>query len=115
MGDQADDQGAEAEEGELGGIAFTVLARAQQKSELPKALAGTSNLPLGDLDPEVLERLAGVRPARRLRPPARLEGARAGHRDHLRVRRVPAGGYGGCRVVEFRSSPGMGTFVRRDP
>jgi hypothetical protein len=34
------------------------LVRARQTSELPTARAGAANLPLGELDPEVLERLA---------------------------------------------------------
>jgi hypothetical protein len=39
-------------------LAIAELARAEQTSELPMPRSGESNLPLGDLDPEVLERLA---------------------------------------------------------
>jgi len=48
----------DAEEDELREVAFADLARAQQTSELPTAWSGAANLPLGELDPEVLERLA---------------------------------------------------------
>lgn len=43
---------------ELREVAFAELAGVQQASELPTARAGAPNLPLGELDPEVLERLA---------------------------------------------------------
>ena len=48
----------DAEEDEVREVAFADLARAQQTSELPPARSGAANLPLGELDPEVLERLA---------------------------------------------------------
>lgn len=58
--DGVDDLGAErdAEGDELREVTFADLAQAQQTSELPTARAGAANLPLGELDPEVLERLA---------------------------------------------------------
>jgi hypothetical protein len=60
VGDVVDDlePGDEADEDALGEVAFAELARAQQTSELPAPRSGAMNLPLGDLDPEVLERLA---------------------------------------------------------
>ena len=48
----------DAEEDELREVAFADLARARQTSELPPPVAGGHTLPLGELDPEVLERLA---------------------------------------------------------
>jgi hypothetical protein len=48
----------EAEEDELREVTFADLARARQTSGLPTARSGAANLPLGELDPEVLERLA---------------------------------------------------------
>lgn len=58
--DRDDDLGpaGEVEDDELREVAFVDLARARQTSELPTARAGAANLPLGELDPEVLERLA---------------------------------------------------------
>jgi hypothetical protein len=60
--DRVDELGSagEAVEDELHEITFadTELAGAQQASELPTARSGAANLPLGELDPEVLERLA---------------------------------------------------------
>lgn len=60
VNDRVDELGpaGEAEEDELREVAFADLARARQTSELPTARSGAANLPLGDLDPEVLERLA---------------------------------------------------------
>lgn len=48
----------EVEDDELREVTFADLARARQTSELPTARSGAANLPLGELDPEVLERLA---------------------------------------------------------
>ena len=44
--------------GELTELRFSELMRARQMSEVPPPLAGGHTLPLGELDPEVLERLA---------------------------------------------------------
>jgi hypothetical protein len=58
--DRVDGLGPAGEAGgdELYEVAFAELAGAQQASELPTARSGAANLPLGELDPEVLERLA---------------------------------------------------------
>jgi hypothetical protein len=39
-------------------VTYPELLQAEQKSPLPVPVVGTANLPLGELDPEVLERLA---------------------------------------------------------
>jgi hypothetical protein len=49
-------QGAAEDLDELTELAFADLVRAQQSSPLPTPLAGAATLPLGELDPEVLER-----------------------------------------------------------
>jgi hypothetical protein len=60
LDDRDDDLGpaGEVEDDELREVTFADLARARQTSELPTARSGAANLPLGELDPEVLERLA---------------------------------------------------------
>lgn len=55
-----------ADAGDLAEVAFSELVRAPQVSRLQLPLAGTSVLPLGELDPEVLERLAAEMIKRRL-------------------------------------------------
>lgn len=82
---------------------------------MAEALAGTSNLPLGDLDPEVLgawsafDLLGGYGLLQGSKMPAQAIEITCASVESQQV------GFGGCHVVEFRSSPGMGTFVRRDP
>jgi hypothetical protein len=55
-----------ADAGDLAEVAFSELVRARQVSRLPLPLAGASILPLGELDPEVLERLGAEMIKRRL-------------------------------------------------
>lgn len=44
--------------GEPDEVTYPELLQAEQKSQLPTPITGGTNLPLGELDPEVLERLA---------------------------------------------------------
>ena len=57
-------------------LAFADLVRAQQVSSLPTPVVGTPMLPLSDLDPEVLERLAAEMVKRRLNDGAHFYGRR---------------------------------------
>src|SRR5689334_4398870 len=47
-----------AGQGEPDEVTYPDLLRAEQRSSLPTPRSGVQNLPLGELDPEVLERLA---------------------------------------------------------
>ncbi len=60
---------------------FVDLLRARQTSPLPPPLAGAFNLPLGELDPEVLERLAAELIKRRPNLGAHFYGRR-GQKQH---------------------------------
>src|ERR1700690_74983 len=60
----------------LGAICFADLVRARQSSPLPTPTAGASNLPLGDLDPEMLERFAAEMIKRRPNRGAHFYGRR---------------------------------------
>ena len=58
------------------GLRYPDLVRARQASPLPPPLAGASSLPLGALDPEVLERLAAELIRRRPNQGAHFYGRR---------------------------------------
>ena len=68
--------GSGADPGELIELRYPDLVRARQTSTLPPPLAGVSGLPLGDLDPEVLERLAAELIRRRPNKGAHFYGRR---------------------------------------
>lgn len=70
-----------AEDGDLVEVGFVNLIRVQQTTQLPIPLAGASNLPLGDLDPEVFERLAAEMVKRRPNHGAHFYGRR-GQKQH---------------------------------
>jgi hypothetical protein len=72
----------------LAEVAFAELVRARQVSPLPVPLAGGATLPLGDLDPEVLERLAAEMIKRRLNDGSQFYGRR-GQKQYWR-RFVPS-------------------------
>ena len=69
-------QAGSVKDDELHEVAFADLARAQQTSALPTARSGAANLPLGELDPEVLERLAAEMIKRRQNLGAHFYGRR---------------------------------------
>jgi len=68
--------GPDDEPPDLSQVRFADLLRAQQSSPLPTPRAGESNLPLGELDPEVLERLAAEMIKRRPNRGAHFYGRR---------------------------------------
>ena len=78
VGGQAagDDPQPGAALGELTELRYPDLLRARQTSPLPPPLAGASSLPLGALDPEVLERLAAELIRRRPNQGAHFYGRR---------------------------------------
>jgi hypothetical protein len=67
---------ADPDRGELRKIPFAALVRARQVSSLPPPRTGETNLPLGDLDPEALERLAAEMIKRRPNHGAHFYGRR---------------------------------------
>ena len=73
--------GHTADDGDLIEVGFHDLIRARQRAQLPVPLAGTANLPLGDLDPEVFERLAAEMIKRRANYGAHFYGRR-GQKQH---------------------------------
>jgi hypothetical protein len=93
-GDANDDLEQElgAEPGELSEIRFADLVRARQTPPLPLPRAGVSNLPLGDLDPEVLERLAAEMIKRRPNLGAHFYGRRGQPQYGLDIVEREAGG-----------------------
>ena len=68
--------GPDDEPPDLSQVRLADLLRAQQRSPLPAPRAGESNLPLGELDPEVLERLAAEMIKRRPNRAAHFYGRR---------------------------------------
>jgi len=68
--------GSEADQNELREVRFVDLVRARQTSPLPLPRNGGANLPLGELDPEVLERLAAEMIKRRPNRGAHFYGRR---------------------------------------
>jgi hypothetical protein len=73
--------GSEADPNELREVRFVDLVRARQTSPLPLPRTGAPNLPLGELDPEVLERLAAEMIKRRPNLGAHFYGRR-GQKQH---------------------------------
>ena len=57
-------------------VTYATVVQARQASRLPPPRAGASNLPLGDLDPEVLERLLAEMIRRRSNRGAHFYGRR---------------------------------------
>jgi hypothetical protein len=99
VGTEADDDAdgdlereLDAEPGELSEIRFVDLVRAQQTSPLPLPRAGVSSLPLGELDPEVLERLAAEMIKRRPNLGAHFYGRRGQPQYGLDIVEREAGG-----------------------
>jgi hypothetical protein len=65
-----------ADPGDLAEVAFADLVRAPRMPSLTTPVAGAATLPLGELDPEVLERLAAEMIKRRLNDGAHFYGRR---------------------------------------
>jgi hypothetical protein len=95
---QAGGQGRSGNSAPLAEVPFAELVRARQVSPLPVPLAGGSTLPLGDLDPEVLERLAAEMIKRRLNDGSQFYGRRGQKQYGLDIVEQENGG----RIVVYQ-------------